>query len=76
METLNIRDTKDWYYAQAFGHTLNHQYIIIFASSKKEAKAKAEPWQQKTGATKTLNLYKNNYKREAEQMVAEGRFII
>lgn len=74
---MNIRETKDWYYVQAFSDGgFKSRYTIVFAKTKSQAVKKVAPWLAQNGLSiNKLHLYRNNYKREAAAMVAQGNYI-
>lgn len=65
---------RNYYYVQGLGDQnggFKSEATIIFAENVKELRPKALQWQREVRVEK-LNFYRNNYKREAEEMVAVG----
>lgn len=65
---------RNYYYVQGLGDRkggFKSEATIIFAENIKELKPKALAWKEEQQVEK-VNVYRNNYKREAEQMVAMG----
>lgn len=73
---MNVYATKDWYYVQAFrGSTYGVGYTVCFAKSMQEAKTKAKKWAVSKGLNGDIHLYRNNYKRDAANLVSRGIYI-
>lgn len=73
---MNIYETKDWYYVQAFKKNVYAvTKTVVFAKGKKEAQEKAVKWARSKGYDGSINMYRNNYKAEASAMVSINNFV-